>query len=118
MRSSIFLVMAVPGLLLMGSCRGPKDPTPSRPPVVDLGAVELTNGIPTRRFYLGSGENVFIVPTVLRDGRLDLRAEFDRGDATGKQHRLAYARVQTPPGHPTELSFQFIRFTLVPTLER
>ena len=111
------VAVALGALIVAGSCKAPRQEAPSKPPLLVLGVVELSDGIPSR-YYVGSGENCVITPSVLHDDRLDLEVAFDRREATGEQTRLASTRVKTVAGRPVEVSFRFIRFTFTPRIKK
>jgi len=107
-------MLLLPALLAITSCTSPKQ---TSVPVVHMGVVELSDGVPSDRIYLGSGENLVITARAGKEGRLDLEVSYDRRDGERQEH-LASRKIRAVSNQPAEVSFApFVRFTLTPRIK-
>jgi hypothetical protein len=100
--------------VLVVSCRSAH---PKSRAVIYLGVIELSDGVPSERFYLGAGKNVMVTATVLHEGRLDLQVDLYQEQIGGTQRRLATNHVHTHPDQPTVVPINAADFKIIPHLK-
>lgn len=112
MRLSLVLL---PVMLFMASCKSSEQ---THVPILQMGVVELAEGVPSDRFSLGSGESLVITAKIRTNDQLDLQVDYDRPEGA-KMKRLASRRVRAISGAPTVVSFApYFRFTLTPKIKK
>lgn len=100
--------------VLMASCRSTH---PNSKSAINLGAMELADGVPSDRFYLGTGKNVLVTVTVLSGSRLELQLDLYQEQIGGTQRRLATNHVRTHPNQPTVVPINGVDFMVTPRLK-
>jgi hypothetical protein len=78
--------------------------------------MELADGVPSDRFYLGTGKNVLVTATVLSSSRLELQLDLYQEQIGGAQRRLATNHVRTKFNQPTVVPINAVDFMITPRL--
>ena len=83
---------------------------------MDFGVVELSDKV-SSTYYLGSGQNFTISPTVLQDGRLNLIVELDQRTNGGTQTYFESTNIQVLADRPVKVLFQPDGFIFTPKIK-
>jgi hypothetical protein len=78
-------------------------PIPDAGNVIQLGAIELTHGVPNR-FDLGNGQQLLITPLLLDNGSLQMDLALVARNAAGQENVLASPRVTAQEGQRVSIS--------------
>jgi hypothetical protein len=115
MKNHISLVVLASVTLILDSCsKHSSITTPASTKDLDLGVVEVSDGIPSRH-DLGDGKVCIVTPTIQKENTVVLEVQFEK---SGKLLSSPKQRVQTVPGRPATFFDGDISFEITPHIKQ
>jgi len=110
--TSLFIAALV-GIVFSGCSKHPTVVATPSVTYTNLGVVEFSDGIPIRH-ALGDGRAYILMPTILKDGRIDTRLDLQVTNSSGAVETLQGPTDCVFPGNPVSFSVADVGINMTP----